>query len=65
MHWLTTEKFLWHYLDVRKLLKQHLDNISFFTFLKFDQMKVDLEVPICVAVINFNFSDYGICHLDR
>ena len=46
-------------------MKQYLDNIPFFTFLKFDQIKVDLEVTICVTVTNVTFSDYGIFHLDR
>ena len=46
-------------------MKQCLGNISFFTFLKFDQMKVDLEVAICVIVTNVNFSGYGYFHLDR
>ena len=46
-------------------MKQYLDNILFFTFLKFDQMKTDLEVPICAIVTKVNFSDYGIFHLDR
>ena len=46
-------------------MKQYLDIISFFTFLKIDQMKVDLEVRICVTVTNANFSDFEIFHLDR
>ena len=46
-------------------MTQYLDNISFFTLLKIDQMKVDLEVPICVTVTNVNFSDFGIFNLDR
>ena len=56
--------FLKHYLDVRRLMKQYLNNISFFACLKFDQMKVDIELPICVTVSNVNFSDYGIFHLN-
>ena len=46
-------------------MKQYLNNISFFACLKFDQMKVDIELPICVTVTNVNFSDYGIFHLNR
>ena len=46
-------------------MKQYLNNISFFACLKFDQMKVDLELPICVTATNVNFSDYGIFHLNR
>ena len=46
-------------------MKHYLDNISCFAFLKTDQMKVDLEVPICVTVTNVNFSIVGIFHLDR
>ena len=46
-------------------MKQYLNNVSFFAFLKFDQMKVDLELPICVTVKNVNFSDYVIFHLTR
>ena len=42
-------------------MKQYLDNISLFTFLKIDQMKVDLEVLICVTVTNVNFN----VNLDR
>ena len=42
-------------------MTQYLDNISFFTLLKIDQMKVDLEVPICVTVTNVNFN----VNLDR
>ena len=45
-------------------MKQYFD-ISFFTLLKIDQMKVDLEVPICVTVTNVTFSDFGIFHLER
>ena len=47
-------------------MKQYLDNTSFFTFEKFDQMKVDLqELILYVTVTNVNFSDYGIFHLDK
>ena len=46
-------------------MKQYLDNISFFIFLKIDQLKVDLELPICVTETNVNFSDFVIFNLAR
>ena len=32
-------------------MKQNFDNISFFTFLKIDEMKVDLEIANCQYVL--------------